>query len=275
MFPSGGTLGAVQVGMLQALGDAGVTPDLVVGSSIGALNAALLAAQPGALGIRTLDEVWRSVRRRDVLRFRPWTFAAGLIGARDYLVSNHGLATLLEPHLGGRRLEDLVLPIRVVATDVLTGEAVVLASGDAVRSLLASAATPGVFEPVQIAGRLLCDGGVADSTPVGPAVGAGATEVWILSPAVTPMLQPRGFVRMAMAASAMMLGQFDRLNVQAWAGKVDVRVVPRPPSWATSPIEVAERGRLIDDARRSTAAWLDAGAPAEPLAAESDPDRAA
>ncbi len=183
VFSGGGSLGAVQVGMLQALFENDVAPDFLVGTSVGAVNAAWVAGRPDTEAIAELAEIWMSLRRQHVFPLSPVTSARGLLGKTNHLISNASLRSLLEKHIPYRRLEEAHLPVHVVATDLKNGRAVGLASGPAVPALLASCAIPGVFPPVAIGRREYMDGGVANHTPITVALELGATDVADVSPA--------------------------------------------------------------------------------------------
>ncbi len=171
----GGSRGAIEVGFAQALWEAGVRFDGIVGSSVGALNGAFLAAggHPGELA-----EIWQSLRFRDVFRFN-WRIL--LRGVRETAVFSPGrrLGCMLR-ELGARRFEDLSLPFAVVATDLATGEAVALDQGPLEPALTASIAIPGLLPPVHLDGRCLVDGSLSADLPIGEAVRRGATEVWAM-----------------------------------------------------------------------------------------------
>src|SRR3954462_656933 len=122
VLSGGGSLGAVQVGMLQALAQRGIAPDLLVGTSAGALNAVFVAAHgtsPAALD--RLASVWREVRRDDVFPVRAPQVLLALAGARDSLCVSDGLERLLKRHVPVSRLEDAQIPVHLVATDLLSG----------------------------------------------------------------------------------------------------------------------------------------------------------
>src|ERR1700694_1492417 len=98
VLSGGGSLGAVQVGMLQALCESGIKPDLLVGCSVGAVNAAWIAGCPDHEGAQRLSEIWRRIRRQDVFPINPWSGARGLLGHANHLISNASLRALLEKH---------------------------------------------------------------------------------------------------------------------------------------------------------------------------------
>lgn len=159
VLSGGANLGAVQVGMLLALTEAGITPDLIVGTSVGALNGGWVSSRCDVAGIGTLADTWRSVSRHDVFPARPLTALLGFMGRRRNLVPDSGLRQLLTRNLEFDRLEDAAIPLHVVATDLLSGADVLISRGDAVDAILASAAIPGIFPPVSIDGRDHIDGG--------------------------------------------------------------------------------------------------------------------
>lgn len=260
VLSGGGSLGAVQVGMLLALAERDVTPELVVGTSVGAINAAWVAGRPGLDDARGLADVWRSVRREDVFPLRPLAGLVGFLGHRDHLVSADRLRALLRRHLNFSRLEDAPLPIQVVATDVISGTEVVLAVGDAVDAVAASAAIPGVFPAVTIEGHRLADGGVANNTPISHAIEAGATTIYVLPTGYACSLRdaPRSALGMAMQAITLLVQQRLVADIDRYQDRVDLRVVPPLCPLAVSPIDFGHTAELIDRSHRLTAQWLEA-----------------
>lgn len=258
VLSGGANLGAAQAGMLTALDEAGVIPDLVVGSSVGAVNGAWVAGQEdlGALG-----DVWRSLRRGDVFPTRPVGGLLGFLGASDHLVSDRGLRRLLEAHLRFGCLEDAMVPLHVVATDIMTGQDVLLSSGDAVAAILASAAIPGVLPPVRIDGRTLIDGGVVNNAPISHAVDLGADTVWVLATGYSCALDhaPRGALGVALQAASLMIHQRLLLDVRHYAGAVDLRVVPPLCPISVAPTDFSQADDLIRRAHDHTRAWLEHG----------------
>lgn len=178
VLSGGANLGAVQVGMLQALDAEGIRPDLVIGTSVGALNGAWVAA---GRPIDDLADLWRSLRTRDIFPVRPLLGLRGFLGRTTALVPSSGLRQLLNRHIPFARLENVPLPFSVIATEVCTGREVQIDRGPTVPAILASSAIPVVFRPVEIDGRMLIDGGIVDNTPISKAIAFGATDVWVLS----------------------------------------------------------------------------------------------
>jgi NTE family protein len=166
VFQGGASLSATQVGMLRALTEAGIRPDLVVGTSAGAINAVGYAQDPTQAGLDRLQRLWTEVRRRDIFPMRLRPLASGLSGRKAGLVASDGLRALVERGLQVRDLRETVIPAHAVAADAETGEPVVLSDGPAVRGVLASASIPGILPPVQHRGRLLVDGCVSADIPI-------------------------------------------------------------------------------------------------------------
>src|ERR1041384_4178161 len=173
VFAGGGSFGAIQGGMLHSLASHGISADMVCGSSVGALNGAYYAGDPTLAGIKKLEAIWRSLRREDVFPV-TWRTLLGFLRRRDFLVASDGLRRLINTHLPYRNLEDAKIPVHVVATDIISAETVVLSKGPACQAILASAAIPAAFAPVQWADLFLADGAISSNTPVRVAVANGA-----------------------------------------------------------------------------------------------------
>jgi NTE family protein len=260
VFAGGGSLGAIEAGMLRELVAWGMTPDFVVGASAGAINGAYFACNPHIEGTRTLESLWRTIRRAEVM---PWTWAGMfnmLRGRRHHLVEPIGLHRLLSRHFGDKQVESTALPLHVVATDMKTGEEVVLSSGNIVDTVLASAAIPGVFPPVQINGRALIDGGVANNTPVSTAVRLGATRIVVLPAgfACAMRREPRGPIEHAFNALSLLVARQLVQDLERWSDHAHISVVPPLCPLDVSPYDYSQCGPLIDRAAAATIAWLQA-----------------
>jgi NTE family protein len=179
VFAGGGSFGAVQVGILRSLTAHGITADMVVGSSVGAMNSAYYAGTPTIEGVERLAKIWRGLRRRDVFPVTPRVLL-GLMRRRDFLLGSEGLYRLVHAHLPYRNLEDARIPVYIVATDLLSGEAVILSEGPAAQAIVASTAIPAAFAPVKFDERYLADGAITSCTPVKVAVMSGAQRLIVL-----------------------------------------------------------------------------------------------
>src|SRR5512142_611942 len=148
VLSGGASLGAIQVGMLRALYERNIKPDVIVGTSAGAMNGAFIASRAQTVATAAaLATVWRGLRRGQVFPVNPLTGLLGFLGARDHLVPASGLSRLIARNVERARLEDLPIPLHVVAVDVLSGEELRLSHGPLVDAVLASAAIPGVIAP--------------------------------------------------------------------------------------------------------------------------------
>lgn len=261
VFAGGGSLGAVQVGMLKALAGGSPAPDFVVGASVGALNAAYYAASPDADGIAGLERIWMRLTRMDVFPFTILGTALCLLGRRDHLAFPHRLRALIESELSCPRLEDTVLPCHVVATDALDGTEVTLSSGDAAEALLASAAIPAVFPAVTIGGRVLIDGGIASNTPISAAFALGATRVVVLPTGLPCALRepPRGAIAIALHALNLLSMRQLLADVDRFAGRCELAVVPPLCPLATNTYDFSHSAELIGRAEAETRRWLREG----------------
>lgn len=176
----GGSLGAVQVGMLRALFERNIKPDLVVGTSIGAFNGAVLAADP-ANAVHALEHFWRSSKRADAFPLRGIKPFLHWRRTRSSFYPNDGLIRSIHSVLDDfANIEDLLLPYGAVAVDVERGVPVLFRWGQLESALLASAAIPGIFPPVMREGRLFYDGGLGNDVPMRDAVAMGAQSLVVL-----------------------------------------------------------------------------------------------
>ncbi|MDQ6711153.1 MAG: patatin-like phospholipase family protein [Candidatus Dormibacteraeota bacterium] len=175
----GGARGALQVGMLRALLEHGIRPDLVVGVSIGAWNGAWLAHRPELEWIERLDEVWRQVSRQS-LDMVWWRAARNMVRRRPSLYEGSGLARLIGLHLRAHNFEDLAVPLHTVAIDLTLGTKSVFSRGPLAPAVLASSAIPGIFPPVTIDDHQHVDGGMVDPTGLDTAIELGARRIFIL-----------------------------------------------------------------------------------------------
>jgi NTE family protein len=263
VLSGGGSLGAVQVGALQALSERGIHPDLLVGTSAGSLNAAFVAGRgDGSDALAELAEVWAGLRRSQLFPVHPGrTLLAGL-GRRSSLCSPQPFVDLLETQVSFPLLEHALIPLHVVTTDVLTGTEVILNEGDTVEALLASCAIPGILPAVRRAGRFLCDGAFAGSSGIATAVALGADLVYLLPGGTSCALQvaPRHPVAAALHAITLLLQQRAVVETRVYARDLDLRVIPPLCPLRVSSADFSRARYLVARAHESASRWLDAGA---------------
>jgi len=259
VFAGGGSLGAIQVGMLRTLLDAGVRADFVVGASVGAINAGYFAGAPDAAGVATLGRIWSGLRRSDIF---PLTLASafGLLRHPGNLVDPGGLRRLIETNLPYPRLEDTQIPLNIMATNQ-QGQAVRLSSGPAVEAILASTAIPGVFPPVQIDGEALMDGAIAANTPMLLAAELGASRIIILPTGYACALKepPARAAGKALHAITLMITWQLMHELQRMPADVEVHIVPTLCPLAVSPFDFSAAAELIERGAQSAKKWIDEG----------------
>jgi NTE family protein len=260
VLAGGGSLGAVQVGMLAELIANGLRPDLIVGVSAGALNGAFLAFDPTMAMVERMVALWTGVRTRDVLGLSLGSLLA-LIGLRSHFAHARGVRRLLERELPYRQIEATAVPLHVVAAEQRTGEEVLISRGDVIEAVLASTAIPGVFPAVALAGQSLVDGVVATGTPIATAVRLGAQRLIIVPCGFTCVERaiPRHPIGRAMHAFALLGARQLRSDFANYAPRAELHLVPPLCPLAQSPYDYSQGAALIAAARQSTRRWLDGG----------------
>jgi NTE family protein len=263
VLAGGGSLGAVQVGMLSELTRAGLEADFVVGSSVGALNASFFAGNPTADGVERLSAIWRSLRRSDVF---PVTFG-GLLRPTGALLDPGRLRRLIENNLTFRNLEDAAIPVHVVATN-LGGVQVLLSQGPAVEAILASAAIPAVFPSVRIGDHHLIDGAISGNTPIIAAAQLGATRLIVLPTGFACALEapPRSALGRALHALTLLITHQMVRDLAQLAGSVEIFTAPNLCPLAVSPFDFSRAETLIAQGAARTKQWLDDGGLSRPSA---------
>jgi len=299
ILPGGAAYGAIQVGTAEALLAAGIVPDLLIGTSVGALNAAFLAGDPSPAGATRLRAIWQSIRRADVLPLRAGTLLSGALRRRNHVIDNDRLSSWLRRTIRFHLIEDAPVPLTVTASDLVAAEAVYLDHGDVVTALLASAAVPGVLPPVRIGERWLVDGWIMANAPLGRAAALGADTVYVLPcGGVEPyerlngrptfrlfdddtagrarMLADHGLPNGATAINQALVGALVARNIReeftTWTPRLDVYLPPGPCVDDLPLFSFTEVPGLMDAARRLAQAWLPT---ARPVTAEEAalPDR--
>jgi NTE family protein len=262
VLSGGASLGAIQVGMLRALYERAIEPDVIVGTSAGAMNGAFIASRPQTVATAdALAAVWRDLRRGQVFPLNPITGLLGALGARDHLVPASGLRRLIARHLEHTSLEDLPIPLHVVAVDVISGEEVRLSHGPVLDAVLASAAIPGVVAPVRSQDRTLMDGGVANNTPISHAVALGAERIYVLPTGHACALDqpPRGALALALHALSLLTQRCLVDDIDDHRTDAHLIVLPPPCPLAIQPLDFAHADELVERALHDARDFLDAG----------------
>ncbi|WBB62476.1 patatin-like phospholipase family protein [Streptomyces sp. WMMC500] len=254
VMSAGGALGAAHVGLGHALEQRGFLPDMVVGTSVGALNGSIVAAHPGTAA-PWLDQVWTRLNRREVFPLRSRS-------ARAAVFADRGLRRLIAQAGLPSRIEELAIPFTAVATDLATGAPVPLDHGDLESALLASAAIPGMLPPVERGGRRFVDGGVVAYVPVLAALKAGAASIVVVaagpeSSPLRPVEPPRRAGAVATRAGLLLLRHQIERDLQDVARQVPTVVLPTGIETWPAPWDFGKSPRLITTATRTAGRFLD------------------
>ncbi|MFF5007627.1 patatin-like phospholipase family protein [Streptomyces phaeochromogenes] len=254
MVGAGGVLGAAHVGVGSALEQRGFVPDMIIGTSVGALNGAIAAAHPDTAA-PWLDHVWTRLSRREV-------YPLGFPASRASVFTDRGLRRLIAGAGLPSRIEELAVPFTAVAMDLATGAPALLDHGDLESALLASAAVPGMLPPVEREGRTLVDGGVIAYVPVLAALQAGAASVVVLStgPECSPLSptvpRRRAGAIAARAGLLLMHHQIER-DLHEVARHIPTVVLPTGIEEWPAPWDFGHSQRLISTASRTAGRFLD------------------
>jgi NTE family protein len=285
VLPGGSTFGAIQAGLATALFESGVAPDMLVGTSVGSLNAAWLAGDPSMHGAEKLREMWQSMRRSDIFPVQITKILAGKFGLSNHLIGNRGLAKWLLRTVPYRQIEQACVPLTVTATDVDTGDAVHFEEGPLLPALVASCSIPGVFPPLRVGDRWLIDGGPAAYMPISRAVEQGADRVYVLpcgglepfesgharqrgigsiATLPQPKVPPRSISGVNGAALGAAMVAAAKLDIQVNSTRCELYVLPAPSINNLSPYSFEHVGALMDAAWRVAADWLPRASPVPP-----------
>jgi NTE family protein len=257
VFAGGGSFGAIQVGMLHSLVAHGILADMVVGSSVGALNGAFYAGDPTLGGVQRLATIWRGLQRHDVFPV-TWKTLLGFVWRRDFLIPHDGIRKLIDDHIPYRNLQDARLPVHIVTTDIISGDSVVLSEGSTAEAIVASTAIPGAFTPIRYKDRYLADGAISSNTPVRVAVKQGARRLIILPTghACANQAPPVGAVANALHALTLLIARQLVSELENLDRGIEYFVVPPLCPLVGSPYDFSRTSDHIERAIRTTDAWL-------------------
>jgi NTE family protein len=263
----GGHLGAAEVGMLGALFEREIRPDLIVGTSVGALHGAAAAADPTPASVEMLEVLWRRLPELGVLG--SWlTDARALVRLRTHVRSHEPLRRLASEGLGVETFEELAVPFQCVAACIERAAEQWFSSGPLVDAILASASVPGLLPPIEIGGEHFIDGGIVNSIPIGRAVELGADEIYVLHVGRIdrPLEVPKRLRDVALVSFEISRRHRFVRELAAVPEGVVVHVLPtgesEPPRWNELSSQLSrnfnDADRRIRLAREATGAYLDA-----------------
>src|SRR3954463_10114676 len=243
--------------MMESLVRHGVMADMVVGSSVGALNGAFYAGDPTVAGVERLANIWRGLTRHDVFPV-TWRTLLSFLWRRDFLIPHDGIRKLIDDHIPYRNLEDAKLPVHIVTTDIVTGDRVVLSEGSIAEAIVASTAIPGAFAPIRYRDHYLADGAISSNTPIQVAVKKGARRLIILPTghACATQTPPVGAVANALHALTLLIARQLVSELEGLGPELEFLVVPPLCPLVGSPYDFSRTADHIDRAIAATDAWL-------------------
>jgi NTE family protein len=259
----GGVLGSSQVGMLAALAEREIVADLIVGTSVGALNGAMLAADPAPTAVPKLARLWTTLSEAGVFSDSALSQAARLARHRTHLHSAQPLRGLLDQHLPVATFEELPTRFECVAANIETAAAHWFTRGSIADAVIASCAVPGLFPPAKVGDQHFLDGGLVHSIPVGRAVHLGARRIFVLQVGRIdrPLRPPKwpwevGLVAFEIARRHRFVEEMSRLPAD-----IEVHVLPSgdpdPPLVSLRYRDTARVASRIERAHRATSRYLD------------------
>jgi NTE family protein len=259
VLPGGGSAGAVQVGVLRSLLEAGVYPDVMVGCSVGALNSACLASCPTLQQVGRMEEMWARIATADVFGSGWHRAALRLAMRRDHVCSPAPLRALIRSACPVQDLSELLVPVHVATTDFDHGVARWWTSGPAEDILYASACLPGLFPPAILDGVRHVDGGVLEPVPVMRAVDLDATRVYVIGEVTDPHDLPLcGRTALEVLLRSFAISRYGRLPHAASLARPGQEVIEVPGA-STAGIAMTDFSHtswLMSESRATSRAFL-------------------
>jgi len=261
VLTGGGSLGAVHVGMLQALYERNIAPDLIIGTSVGGINGAYIASRPQtAATASALGDIWRGLKRQHIFPVGLTGGFLGFVGRRSHFLSNRALRRLLRTHAEFHDLSEAPIPLHVIATDAATGQEVAISSGNTVDAVLATSALPGIFPPVSWNGRLLVDGGVSNYAPISHALDLGAENIYVLTSGTACDLPepPNGALPLLLHSMSILITGRLVVEIDHLKEKANFIVLPPPCPVNVPPHDFSQAATLIERSYETAGTYLDA-----------------
>jgi NTE family protein len=259
VLSGGGNLGAIQVGMLRALVDHDIRPDMVLGCSVGALNGAAYAQEPTLPGVARIEELWRGIDGRDLMPSGWFPHAVAIARKGESIHGNEGLTKVVEAFLTTRTFEELEIPFQCVATDVLAVREAWFDSGPLIPPILASSALPSIYPAVEIDGVRYLDGAIVNDVPVARAVELGARTLYVLHCGSFDRPRPEPKRPLDVAVQAYWIARHHRFkrDLASLPSGIDAVVLPtgQPPNLRFN--DFTRSPELIGAAYSASAAFLD------------------
>lgn len=259
VLSGGGNHGAVQVGMLRALVERDIRPDLVLGASIGALNGAAFAQDPTITGVARLEEVWRGLDRVGVLPSGWFPNALAIARRGEAIHSNDRLRGVVSGLLRVETFEELQIPFQCVASDLAAVREVWFSSGPLLEPIMASAALPGVLPAIELEGTRYLDGAILNDIPISRAVALGATTVYVLHCGTIDRPRPEPKRPIDVAVQAYWAARHHRFkrDLEALPSNVEAIVLPTGTTQSLRYNDFTKSAELILAAHSAAGRFLD------------------
>jgi NTE family protein len=244
---------------MRALIEAGIIPDMLIGSSVGALNAAAIASDPTPAGIARLEQVWVALRGEDLFPGTRVQRALQIVRKSDHLYSNDGIRALVD-EIPVTLFEEMQRPLSIVTANLRTGAEHIFESGPIEPALLATTALPGIFPPVLVDGELYVDGGVVNNVPISRAVDLGARQIYVLTcgtpkPSAREIRRPYDVLLQAFAHSRAARVELD---LRRYADAADIKLITPPSPRQIRFNDASHSAELIEEAYALTRSYLGA-----------------
>ena len=238
----GGRWGAVEVGMLRALNEAGIEPDIILGTSIGAFNGSVIAAEPGPAGVQRLAGLWDELTGADLFQASVLSRIRNVATLQPAIHRSAELQLVLE-HIHGaeKHIEDLQIPFQCVASSIERAAEHWFTKGPLIPALLASSAVPVLFPPIEIEREHFYDGGLVNSVPLGRAVELGASVIYVLQVGrlEAPLRPPERLHEAALISFEIARRHRYATAMETLPTDIDVHVLP-----SGNPVEFDDRRQL-------------------------------
>jgi len=258
VLSGGGNLGALQIGMMRALLEHDIRPDLIVGCSVGAINGAGLAEDPTLAGALRLERLWRALDGRELMPAGWLPNPVAIARRGEAIHESQGLRRHLEQTLTARTFEELAVPFQCVATDVVGVREVWFRSGPLIEPILASAALPAVYPAVEIDGVRYLDGGIVDDVPMSRAVELGARTLYVLQVGLFSRPRPEPKRPLDVAVQAYWIARHHRFKreLAAMPSDIELHLLPTGQTPQMRYNDFTRTSELISLAYEASSAYL-------------------
>lgn len=258
VLSGGGNLGALQIGMMRALLEHDIRPDLIVGCSVGAINGAGLAEDPTLAGALRLERLWRALDGKELMPAGWLPNPVAIARRGEAIHESQGLRRHLEQTLTARTFEELAVPFQCVATDVVGVREVWFRSGPLIEPILASAALPAVYPAIEIDGVRYLDGGIVDDVPMSRAVELGARTLYVLQVGLFSRPRPEPKRPLDVAVQAYWIARHHRFKreLAAMPSDIDLHLLPTGQTPYMRYNDFTRTSELISLAYEASSAYL-------------------